>query len=468
MPDRHRGERLHLVSTVTTLPQRTRRNTELVLLIFAIGIVLLAYANVGLATDGQVPTDLATLGIGIGVLGLVFHLVLRWRAAYADPLLLPMATLLNGLGLVMIHRIDIAKDRTLGEGAALKQLMWSGLSVACAIGLILLIRDHRRLTRYTFTMALAGLLLLLLPLVPVIGKNINGSRIWIGIGPFSFQPGELAKILLTIFFASYLVATRDALSLVGRRVLGFPLPRARDMGPIMIAWLASLAVLVFQRDLGSSLLFFGLFVAMLYVATERRAWIAIGLLLFAGGALVAWQLFSHLQQRVTLWLDPFAPGVSDQLAKGLMGMASGGLLGKGLGQGRPQLTYYAESDFIIPSFGEELGLVGLMAILALYALIVERGLRTGIGARDGFGKLLATGLAFSLALQIFVVVGGVTRVIPLTGLTTPFLSAGGSSLLANWVIVALLLRISDQARRPVDQARVAQVGQDETQVVRTR
>ena len=468
MPDRHRGERLHVVSTVTTLPQRTRRNTELVLLIFAIGIVLLAYANVGLATDGQVPTDLATLGIGIGVLGLVFHLVLRWRAAYADPLLLPMATLLNGLGLVMIHRIDIAKDRTLGEGAALKQLMWSGLSVACAIGLILLIRDHRRLTRYTFTMALAGLLLLLLPLFPVIGKNINGSRIWIGIGPFSFQPGELAKILLTIFFASYLVATRDALSLVGRRVLGFPLPRARDMGPIMIAWLASLAVLVFQRDLGSSLLFFGLFVAMLYVATERRAWIAIGLLLFAGGALVAWQLFSHLQQRVTLWLDPFAPGVSDQLAKGLMGMASGGLLGKGLGQGRPQLTYYAESDFIIPSFGEELGLVGLMAILALYALIVERGLRTGIGARDGFGKLLATGLAFSLALQVFVVVGGVTRVIPLTGLTTPFLSAGGSSLLANWVIIALLLRISDQARRPVDHARVAQVGQDETQVVRTR
>lgn len=468
MPDRHRGERLHPVSTVTTLPQRTRRNTELVLLIFAIGIVLLAYANVGLATDGQVPTDLATLGIGIGVLGLVFHLVLRWRAAYADPLLLPMATLLNGLGLVMIHRIDIARDRTLGEGAALKQLMWSGLSVACAIGLILLIRDHRRLTRYTFTLALAGLLLLLLPLVPVIGKNINGSRIWIGIGPFSFQPGEIAKILLTIFFASYLVATRDALSLVGRRVLGFPLPRARDMGPIMIAWLASLAVLVFQRDLGSSLLFFGLFVAMLYVATERRAWIAIGLLLFAGGAVVAWQLFSHLQQRVTLWLDPFAPGVSDQVAKGLMGMASGGLLGKGLGQGRPQLTYYAESDFIIPSFGEELGLVGLMAILAVYALIVERGLRTGIGARDGFGKLLATGLAFSLALQVFVVVGGVTRVIPLTGLTTPFLSAGGSSLLANWVIIALLLRISDQARRPVDHARVAQVGQDETQVVRTR
>lgn len=457
-----------LVSTVTTLPQRTRRNTELVLLIFAIGIVLLAYANVGLAVQDHLPADLATLGIGVGVLALAFHLVLRWRAPYADPLLLPIATLLNGLGLVMIHRIDLAKGKSLAEGAALRQLMWSGLAIAAAIGLILFLRDHRRLTRYTFTLALAGLVLLLLPLVPVIGKNINGSRIWIGIGPFSFQPGEIAKILLTIFFASYLVQTRDALSLVGRRILGFPLPRARDMGPILLAWLASLAVLVFQRDLGSSLLFFGLFVAMLYVATERRAWIAIGLGLFAGGAFIAWKLFAHLQERVTLWLDPFSPGVSDQIAKGLMGMGAGGLLGTGLGQGRPQLTYYADSDFIIPSFGEELGLIGLLAILMLYALIVERGLRTGLGARDGFGKLLACGLAFSIALQVFVVVGGVTRVIPLTGLTTPFLSAGGSSLLANWAIIALLLRISDQARRPVEPARVARVGSDDTQVVRTR
>lgn len=457
-----------LVTTVTTHPQRTRRNTELVLLIFAIGIVLLAYASVGIATSEKIPADLGTLGLGVGVLALGFHLVLRWRASYADPLLLPMATLLNGLGLVMIHRIDIANEKTIAEGQALKQLMWTTLSVACAVALILLIKDHRRLTRYTFTFALAGLLLLLLPLVPVIGKNINGSRIWIGLGPFSFQPGELAKILLTIFFASYLVQMRDALSLVGRTILGFPLPRARDMGPIMIAWLASLAVLVFQKDLGSSLLFFGLFVAMLYVATERRAWIAIGLGLFVGGAFIAWKLFAHLQDRVTLWLDPFTPGVSDQVAKGLMGMGSGGLLGSGLGQGRPNLTYYADSDFIIPSFGEELGLIGLMAILVLYGLIVERGLRTGIGARDGFGKLLATGLAFSIALQIFVVVGGVTRVIPLTGLTTPFLSSGGSSLLANWVIVALLLRISDQARRPAQLVQSAGVGDDETQVVKTQ
>ncbi|MDE9364400.1 FtsW/RodA/SpoVE family cell cycle protein [Luteipulveratus sp. YIM 133132] len=457
------------MSTVTTHVTKTRRNTELVLLAFAIGIVLLAYANVGMAVQDTVPADLGTLGIGIGVLALVFHLVLRWRAAYADPLLLPIATLLNGLGLVMIHRIDLAKGEDISEGFALRQLEWSALASIAAMVLLVLIKDHRLLSRYTFTLGLTGLGLLLLPLLPVIGKNVNGSRIWIGFGGFNLQPGEIAKITLTIFFAAYLVQTRDALSLVGRRVLGFPLPRARDLGPIMIAWLASLGVLVFQKDLGSSLLFFGLFVAMLYVATERRAWIAIGLTLFAVGTVVAWKLFAHLQERVTLWLDPFAPGQSDQIAKGLMGMAAGGMFGTGLGQGRPEETYYANSDFIMTSFGEELGLIGVMALLVLYALIVERGLRTGIGARDGFGKLLATGLAFSLALQVFVVVGGVTRVIPLTGLTTPFMSAGGSSLLANWVIVALLLRISDQARRPdVQESGNASIGQDETQVVKVR
>ena len=246
--------------------------------------------------------------------------------------------------------------------------------------------------------------------------------------------------------------TRDALSVAGRKVLGLTLPRARDLGPILVAWLASLAVLIFERDLGSSLLFFGLFVAMLYVATERVSWIAIGLTLFCLGAYIAYLVFGHVQTRVLLWLDTFSPEAlqaSDQLAKGLMGMASGGMFGTGLGRGRPDLTYFAESDFIIPSFGEEIGLIGLFAILMLYALLVQRGLRTSLGTRDGFGKLLAAGLSFSLALQCFVVVGGVTRVIPLTGLTMPFLSSGGSSLLANWTLVAILLRISDHARRPL-------------------
>lgn len=452
--------------TVTDQKPRTRRGTELVLLIFAIAVVLLAYANVGLAMEGSLPVDLLPIGAGFGVIALIFHLVLRWKAAYADPTLLPIATLLNGLGLVMIHRLDLNSSKTNGllEGSALRQLIWSAIAIGAAIALLFLVSDHRRLRRYTFTFALAAIILLMMPLMPLIGKNINGNRIWIGLGPFTFQPGEIAKLCAVIFFASYLVQTRDALSLVGKRVLGFPLPRARDLGPIVVAWLASLAVLVFESDLGTSLLFFGLFVGMLYIATERRSWIVIGLGMFLLGCVVAYQLFAHFRVRVQLWLDPFTAGLSDQNAKGLMGMASGGLTGTGLGQGHPEITYFANSDFIFASFGEELGLVGVMAILLLYGLFVERGLRTALAARDGFGKLLATGLAFSIALQCFVVIGGVTRVIPLTGQTTPFLAAGGSSLLANWVLVALLLRISDQARRPMFES--ANVSDDMTQVVK--
>jgi cell division protein FtsW (lipid II flippase) len=383
---------------------------------------------------------MVTYGLGLIVLVGSVHLMLRWKASYADPVMLPIATVLNGLGLVMIHRLDLAENRS-GGGMAARQLIWMTVGVAICLAILYFIRDHRVLQRYTFTAMLAGLALLLLPLVPGLGKNINGSRIWIGVGPLSFQPGELAKILLAMFFAGYLVRTRDSLALVGRKVLGFSLPRARDLGPIIVAWLASLAVLVFERDLGSSLLFFGLFVAMLYVATERRSWILIGLVLFVAGSYLAY----------LLWLHPFstkALEVSDQLVRGMFGMADGGLLGTGLGRGHPDLTYYAESDFIIPSFGEEIGLVGLFALLLLYLVFVERGLRTALGVRDGYGKLLASGLAFTVALQCFVVVGGVTRVIPLTGLTMPFLSAGGSSLVANWAILGLLLRISDQARRP--------------------
>ena len=425
------------------------------MLLLAVGIVVLAYLNVGLATQGSFPPGLLAHGTGLLVISLAFHLLLRWRASYADPLLLPIVTLLNGLGLVMIHRLDIAKGNSVAEGLALKQLTWSALAVAIAGAVLFFLRDHRVLRRYTFTAAVVGFGLLILPLVPGLGRQVYGSRIWIGLGPLSFQPGEIAKIVLAVFFAGYLVQTRDVLSLAGRKFLGFTFPRARDLGPILVAWAASLGVLIFEKDLGSSLLFFGLFVAMLYVATERTSWIAIGLVLFCGGAYVAYLLFGHVQQRVTLWLDTFSPealAVSDQLARGLMGMANGGLLGTGLGRGRPDLTYFAESDFIIPSFAEEIGLFGVFALIMLYVLLVERGMRTALGVRDGFGKLLAAGLSFSLALQCFVVVGGVTRVIPLTGLTMPFLSYGGSSLLANWSLVALLLRISDHARRPLPEA----------------
>ncbi|MDV3221481.1 FtsW/RodA/SpoVE family cell cycle protein [Intrasporangium sp.] len=439
-------------TTVEPLVPRTRRGVELVLLIVAIAIVLLAWVTVDLNRSGTVPANIIPVAGGLVVLAIAVHVVLRWKAPYADPLLLPITTALNGLGLVMIHRLDLAAGRLGTDGNANQQIIWTALAVALTVGVIWILRDHRLLRRYTYVSLAVGFILLLLPLLPGIGREVNGSRIWIAVGPLSFQPGEFAKIALAIFFAGYLVQTRDVLSLAGKRVLGFTFPRGRDLGPILVAWVLALLILVFEKDLGSALLFFGLFVAMLYVATERVSWIAIGLLLFAVAVAFALSVFAHFQKRVDLWLDPFSPENlerSNQLANGLWGMAAGGLTGTGLGAGRPWLTPFAESDYIFASLAEELGLFGSVAILVLYLLFVQRGVRTALGVRDGFGKLLAIGLTFSVAFQLFIVIGGVTRVIPLTGLTTPFLSLGGSSLLANWMIMSLLLRISDQARRPV-------------------
>jgi cell division protein FtsW (lipid II flippase) len=304
-----------------------------------------------------------------------------------------------------------------------------------------------------------GLLLLVLPLLPFIGTEINGARIWIQLSlggrTFSFQPAEVAKIVLIVFFAGYLVVKRDVLALARSRVMGIDLPRGRDLGPILVAWAASLGVLVLQRDLGTSLLFFGLFVSMLYIATERRSWIFIGGFLFAAGALAAYRLFDHVQLRLDIWLNPFADESGDgfQIAQSLYSFASGGVLGVGLGQGHPDFVPFAKTDFIMSAFGEELGLTGVMALLVLYAIIIERGMRTAVACRDAFGKLLAAGLSTAVGIQVFVVIGGVMKLIPLTGLTTPFLSYGGSSLIANWALVALLLRVSDAARRPPDAPR---------------
>jgi len=307
---------------------------------------------------------------------------------------------------------------------------------------------------------------------------INGAKVWIIIGGLSLQPGEFAKLALAVFFAGYLVVKRDVLALAGRRVLGIDLPRARDLGPVLVAWAASLMILVFESDIGTSAMFFGLFVAMLYIATQRTSWLLIGLLLFLFGVLVTASLFHHVGDRFTIWLHTFsaanincAPATqvncapSYQLAQGVYGMGTGGVLGRGWGQGQPYLTPLAQSDFIISSFGEELGLTGLMAILLIYGLIVQRGLRAALTVRDPFSKLLAGGLSFVLGLQVFVIVGGVTRLIPLTGITTPFLSQGGSSLVASWMLIALLMRISDNARRPPPQP-IQEEGM--TQVVRLR
>lgn len=449
---------------------RRRRGAELFLLLIALALGIGAYALVGLGTADEIPTDIGWYAAQLVAMALLCHVVVRLRAPYADPVILPAVVALNGLGLAMIHRIDIARLEvdSSADTFATQQLLWTAVSVAAFIVTLLVISDHRRLQAFTYTAGLAGLGLLLLPLMPVIGVERNGARIWINVVGFSFQPGEVAKIALAIFFAGYLVVKRDALALAGRRFLGIDLPRGRDLGPIVLMWLISLGILVFQRDLGSSLLFFGLFVVLLYVATERPSWLFVGAFLFAAGAYLGYLGFSHVQSRVTGWLHPFSdPDSHYQIIQGQYGLAWGGILGRGWGLGTPQLTPYSWSDFIATSLGEELGLTGLMAIIVIYALVIERGLRTALVCRDSFGKLLSVGLSTAMALQVFVVIGGVTKLIPLTGLTTPFLSYGGSSLVANWVIMALILRVSDSARRPVPDLHLPSAD-DETQVVRTR
>ena len=434
---------------------RRRRGAELFLLVLALAVGIGAYAAVGIGVEGEVPADIIGYGGWLAVLVVGCHVVVRFVAPYADPVLLPVVAALNGLGLAVIHRLDLAYEAAdKPHGFAQQQLIWMTLGVLLFVATLVLLRDHRVLQRFTYTSGLAAIILLLLPMLPVIGSTINGARIWIHLGPFSFQPGEIAKVLLVIAFAGYLVLHRDALALAGRRVLFVDLPRGRDLGPILAMWLISLGILVFQRDLGSSLLFFGLFLIMLYVATERPGWLIVGGGLFLAGAFLAYKLFSHVAIRVDVWLQPFdyydkRGDLSFQPVEAMFGMGWGGLIGRGFGDGSPARVPYANSDFIVASIGEELGLTAVTAVVLLYGLIVERALRAALVCRDGFGKLVATGLAGVFTIQVFVVIGGVTRLIPLTGLTTPFLSYGGSSLVANWVIIALLLRISDQARRPI-------------------
>lgn len=451
---------------------RRRRGAELFLLLLALAVGIGAYACVGIGVDGEVPTNIVGYGGWLSALIVACHVTVRMTAPYADPVLLPVVAALNGLGLAMIRRLDlaeIASDGSSAETFATQQLVWMTIGVALFIGTLVWLQDHRMLQRYTYTCGLAAIVLLILPLLPVIGVDHYGARIWVDLGPVGMQPGEVAKVLLVIAFAGYLVVHRDALALAGRRFLFVDLPRPRDLGPILMMWLISLGILVFQNDLGSSLLFFGLFLTMLYVATERPGWLFVGGSLFLAGTVGAYFLTGHVKSRVESWLDPFANWEtgSHQIGESMMGMAWGGLLGRGLGQGMPDRIAFAESDFILGALGEELGLTGTMAIILLYGLIVERALRTALVARDGFGKLLSCGLGCVFALQCFVIIGGVTNLIPLTGLTTPFLSYGGSSLVANWVIIALLLRISDQARRPLPEVLSDDASDSETtQVVK--
>ncbi|KTR96225.1 cell division protein FtsW [Microbacterium testaceum] len=429
----------------------TQRNRELGLLLFAIVVYGAALVLVQLGVNGTVESGFLTLASIPAVLALIMHVVLRLRARDADPFVLPIATVLTGIGIAMIYRIDLAVRLAGWDATSNRQIAWAAIALVAALAVVIFVRNYRVLFRYTYLSGLIGILLLLLPFVPGLGTEQNAD-VWVSLGFVSFQPGELAKICLAIFFAGYLVRTRESLTSTGTRFLFMTWPRARELGPLLIIWLVSLGIIVLQRDLGTGLLIFGMFVAMLYVATGKTSWVLIGVVLAATGAFLASRVLPYVNGRFTNWLDAFntdvvnADGGSYQLVQGIFGLAHGGLFGTGLGQGRPYITPLSQSDYIVPSLGEELGLVGLFAILALYMVFASRGIRIGLAGQDDFGKLLATGFSFTIALQVFIMVGGVTRVIPLTGLTTPFLAAGGSSLVANWIIVAFLLRISDAVR----------------------
>jgi cell division protein FtsW (lipid II flippase) len=428
------------------------------MLIFAFGLVAFAFANVGYSLKGRLPSSLAEYLGAFVVIIVLGHLAVRRLAPWADPLLLPLAAMLNGLGIVMTYRLAAQGSlltAPLSPSATGIQILYTAIGIGCFVAVLALIREPRALQRYTYTLGAIGLALLALP--AVLPKSISevpgtGALIQIRLGTFTIQPEEFAKLALAVSFAGYLVVKRDVLALAGRRVLGIDLPRARDLGPILVIWAASLLLLVFESDVGTSAVFMGLFVVMLYIATSRTSWLLLGFVMFVAGAFAASKLFAHVGERFDVWLHPFAgsnpEGNAYQPLQGLYGMASGGLLGRGLGGGQPYITPLVQSDMVFTAFGEELGLAGVMALLLVYGLIVQRGLRTAMSVKDPFSKLLAGGLSFMLALQVFVIVGGVTRLIPLTGITTPFLSQGGSSLVASWMLIGLLVRISDTARRP--------------------
>jgi cell division protein FtsW (lipid II flippase) len=443
-----------------------RRSTELWMVLFALAIVVFAFANVGLTLKGQHFSTLAGYLVAFAVIIFAAHFTIRRWAPYADPLLLPIATLLNGLGIVMIYRLNQAGRygnpssngrpiSTLSADATVTQIIYSVLGVVLLVLFLVFVKDIRNLQPYTYLLGLIGLVFIGIPAIlpsSISGVAGTGAKIQVSIAGFSFQPEEFGKLLLVASFASYLVVNGKQMSLLTEKWWIFSLPRRRDLAPILVVWALSMLLLVFESDIGTSAVFMGMFVAMLYIATGRRSWAAIGFLLFVAGGSLAGYAIPHVRERFDIWLHAFsASNVSNnsyQLVQGLYGMGNGGLLGRGLGNGQPYWTPLVQSDLVFTAFGEELGLAGVMVLLLLYGLFVQRGLRTALLVKDDYSKLLASGLSFMFALQVFVIVGGVTRVIPLTGITTPFLSQGGSSLIASWLLVGILARLSDAARRP--------------------
>ncbi len=413
-----------------------------------------ALALVVLARDAE---EVAVTVPYIAVLAIFYiaaHIVVRKETPQADPLVLPMAAILNALGLAAVYRLS-------PEQYGPAQITWTIFGIACFMATLLVVRDFHVLARYKYILGFAGVALLLLPLAPGIGASINGARLWVAIGPVSFQPGELAKLCLVIFFGAYLAERKELLAVASRRLLGLHLPDVKHFGPLLVMWGLSLAVMFFERDLGSSLLFFSIFLVMLYVATARIVYVAFGMLLFLIGSYIGYQVFAHVEERVRIWLDVFNPRfIADegyQLAQSLFALATGGLFGTGLGRGRPDLIPAAHTDFIFAVIGEELGMLGTAAVLLCFMIIVARGLRTAMQARDDFGQLLAMGLVTIFGIQTIIILGGVTRLMPLTGITLPFMSYGGSSLVSNFILIAILIRISNHTAAAPDPAMTGEI-----------
>ena len=421
-----------------------RRSTELGLVVLAVILAAGGYVLTALARGAELPADLTPFAAGAAALALGAHFAVRRFAPRSDGTLLGLAILLNGIGFVAIARLD--------PNLARYQSLWTAVAVGAFVATLASVKRIRDLERYRYTFALIGIGALVLPALPGIGQEVNGARLWVQIGPLNFQPGEAAKVLLVIFLAAYLVEKRELLSTPTWRVGPVMLPDPKHFAPLLLAWGSSILIMVREKDLGSSLLFFAVFLAMLYMATARASYVGVGAGLFAVGATLAYQMFGHVRDRVTTWIDPW-PSAQDQgfqLVQALFAFGSGGLAGTGLGLGSPGTIPNAPTDFVFAAIGEELGLIGTTAVLLLYLLLIGVGFRVALRAEQPFLKLLAAGLTTILGVQTFIILGGVTRLIPLTGITMPFVSYGGSSLLANFVILALLLRISDEVARRAD------------------
>lgn len=430
--------------------QPARRRTELGLLVLVVVVTLSADVLAGLGSTGHLPRHLIDLAVGLVVLLGVAHLANRRYAPEADPVLLPIAGFLNGLGWVLIDRLD--KDpsirATYGSGLAFHQALWSAIGIGVYVATVIAIQRSRDLERYRFLLALAGAVLLVLPLAPFIGEDLYGARLWIHLGPVSFQPVELAKIAFAIFLASWFVEKRELFQRPTARVGRLLVPDPRPLGPVLVAWAFAMLAMTAEHNVGFALLIFVIFLSMLWVATGRLAYIGLGAVLFVLGAVVGDALLPQVSQRITIWLHPWAHATTSayQIVQSLYAFGSGGIAGAGLGLGHPAYVPVVVSDFIFAAIGDELGLIGATAIVVAFLLIVGSGLRIALAARSDFARLLATGLTITIGFQAFFIMAGVVRLLPLTGVTLPFVAYGGSSLVANYLLLGILNRIADEGQ----------------------